>query len=332
MLIRISISVASLLALTVTLVKIEQIDIGKVIDKFILNIGGTVILNHDSKEDTSGEKAPADKSSADNCFTPRVLSGDKKPETTPASSEAVKGSMSQDDSILQNGIPNTGYLAAPHSTALRTFTLDYPGAVNIVFRPSDKDTASYKLTVRGASNAVLMQKNIDGESRSCNTGNLYLRAGTYRIEVARLYSWSGKPYTLTVNASHAVNTEEETNDTISTANVIPLNENIRASTGTRNDIDYFTFTLDKTASVCPHLEFEPVKNYSLKLYELVVEDINGTESERFIFRGDARTSKTVKPFILREGTYIIPLSRVEDKNIELGLHEYTLRVSAQELM
>ena len=194
-----------------------------------------------------------------------------------------------DNSMLKNGIPSVGFLASEHDTDIRTFILDYPSAVNIAFMPSAKDSASYKLTIRNVYDSVLTQKNIDGDVISSNTGNLYLRAGTYSIEVAKLYSWNGKPYTLTLNTSHIVNMEEETNDTISTANIIPLNENIRASTGTRRDIDYFIFTLAKTASVCPRLEFDPVKNYSLKLYKLKIENLNSTYSKDFTFRGDAKT-------------------------------------------
>ena len=76
------------------------------------------------------------------------------------------------------------------------------------------------------SDSVLTQKMIDIETLSANTGNLYLRAGAYTIRVERGYSWSGKPYALAVNVSQAVNTEEESNDTIQTANDIPLNEDM----------------------------------------------------------------------------------------------------------
>ena len=311
----IKISRASLLAMaaSVTFVSVTFWKIGQiVVDKFILNIGGTVVVNPPPIGTTSPDEAP------------KTAAIPAKQET--ASPEIITDSKPYDDSILQNGIPNVGFLADKYSTSLRTFTLDYPGAVEIVFRPSGRDTASYRLTVRDTFGTVLTQKNIYDEVLSSNTGNLYLRAGTYRAEVARLYSWSGKPYTLTINISHAANAEEEPNDTLSTANVIRPNEDIRASTGTRSDVDYFTFTLDKTTSIRPYLEFAPVKNYSLKLYELRIENINGTYSKDFTFRGDAKISKAIKPFTLKPGTYIISLSRVEDKKIELGLHEYTLRV------
>ena len=307
----IKISPASLLALTLSITFFSV----TFWDKLILNIGTTVVVN----------PAPIGKASPDEA--PKTAVTSVKQET--ASPEIITDNTPHDDSILQNGLPNVGFLADKHSTVLRIFTLDYPGAVEIVFRPSGNDKASYKLTVRDTFGTVLTQKNIYDEVLSSNTGNLYLRAGTYRAEIAKLYSWSGKPYTLTVNISNAVNSEEEPNDTLSTANVIRLNEDIIASTGTRSDVDYFTFTLDKTASIRPHLEFAPVKNYSLKLYEMRIENINGTYSKDFTFRGDVKTSKAIKPFTLKPGTYIISLSRVEDKKIELGLHEYTLRVSVR---
>lgn len=277
----------------------------------------------------------ADKMSTD---TTVKATEDKKP--TPA--EAPKTSVHkkeagntkpQNDGSLRNGIPRTGFLMTRHDKNTYKFTLDCSCAVNVTFDTTGKDNASYKLAVLEASGNVLTQKMIDSETLSAKTGNLYLRAGTYTVTVGRGYSWSGKPYTLTLNASQSVNTEEESNDTIRTANDIPLNEDVRASSNTRNDIDYFRFTLDRASYVCPHLEFDPVSSgreiYSLKLYELAILN---TGKRPFVFRGDGKSSKAIKPFILEAGTYIISISRVDDSRAELGLHEYTLRVEAKGIM
>ena len=268
---------------------------------------------------------PEDKNS-----TAKVVS-EKQDKMTP---ETANTKSTDSVAVLENGIPSIGYLIAKSDKKLYLFMLNHSSIVNIAFTPSAGDNASYKLTIQDAFGSVLTQKDIDDETTSLKTGNLYLRAGKYKVKVERLYSWSGKPFNITLKTSQAVNTEEEINDTIQTANLIPINEDIRASTGTRNDIDCFAFTLDKTSSVCPNLEFKPVRNgrdiYDRKLYELV---IYGIDKEPFTFRGDNKPSKTIRPFILEAGTYITKLSRIEDmKKLELGLHEYTLRVSAQEIM
>ena len=93
--------------------------------------------------------------------------------------------------------------------------------------------------------------------------------------------------------------------------------------------------MDKRAYVCPYLEFYAVSNgeetYSLKFYEL---NIYNSGKESFIFRGDTKPSKETKPFILEAGKYIISVSRFKDieelNSLGLGLHEYTLRIEAQE--
>ena len=113
---------------------------------------------------------------------------------------------------------------------------------------------------------------IDGEKLYSNTGRLYLGAGKYTLKVEQVYSWSGMPYTMNVNTSYAENTESEPNNSPKTANMIPVNESINASTGTRDDIDYFVFTLDTPNLVKPSLDFRPVRDkegiYRLKLYVL----------------------------------------------------------------
>ena len=227
----------------------------------------------------------------------------------------------------------TSWLKTRSSKDTHTFTLDDSCAVNVSFTPSEGDKAYYVLTVTGDFGHVITRKMIDSENLHTGTGNIYLRPGNYTVSIERGYSWSGKPYRITVNTSQPAITEHESNNSPQTANVIPLNEDVRASSGTRNDTDYFTFTLEKPCMVCPHLEFHAVRNgrqeYTLKLYKL---EFLGIDIEPFVFRGDAKTSREIKPFVLDAGTYIMSISRLDSEELELGLHEYTLRVDAQEIM
>lgn len=325
----------------------------KIADKIILFFGRITIINNPSTDvGTSPDikKAAVDvhsdskKPEATSVITepPREvkISHDAEPsEPKEVSQPVATQKISQDmaakpfskDSAPEN-FSFTGWLKTRNSKDTHTFMLSHPCVANISFTPSEGDKASYVLTIGGDS--VLTQKVIDSSNFYADTGNLYLRAGTYTVNIERGYSWSGKPYRITVSTSRIANTEEEGNNTPQTANVIPLNENVRASTGTRNDGDYFTFTLDRPMMICPHLEFNEVSNgkeiYSLKLYELA---ILGTDKDPFTFRGDCKPSKKISPFILDAGKYIIVISRIEDtEKLELGLHEYTLRVEAREIM
>ena len=224
----------------------------------------------------------------------------------------------------------TSWLKTRSSKNTHTFTLDDSCTVNVSFTPSEGDKAYYVLTVTGDFGHVITRKMIDSENLHTGTGNIYLRPGNYTVSIERGYSWSGKPYRITVSTSQITNTEHESNNSPQTANVIPLNENVSASSGTRNDTDYYTFTLEKPMMIRPCLEFHEVRNgrrvYDKKLYGLTVDDRD------FIFRGDATPSRKIKSFALDAGTYIISVSRLEPEELELGLHEYTLRVEAQELM
>ena len=225
----------------------------------------------------------------------------------------------------------TGYLKSRNDSNTFTFALDSACAVNISFTPSDGDKAYYILSVHDSAGNTLTRKTIDSEKSYSDSGRLYLNAGKYTLKIQRGYSWSGKTYTLNVNTSHSADTESEPNNSPHTANTIPVNQDIPASSGTRNDTDYFAFTLDKPSSVTPSLKFNPVRFskgiYRFKLYGLEILD---TGKKPFIFRGDGTPSRKIKPFILEAGTYIISISRTESEELELGLHEYTLRVEAQE--
>ena len=224
-----------------------------------------------------------------------------------------------------------GYLKTKNDSNTFTFSLDSACEVNISFTPSDGDKAYYVLSVHDSAGNTLTRKTIDSEKSYSDSGRLYLNAGKYTLKIQRGYSWSGKPYTLNVNTSHSADTESEPNNSPHTANTIPVNQDIPASSGTRNDTDYFAFTLDKPSSVTPSLKFNPVRFskgiYRFKLYGLEILD---TGKKPFIFRGDGTPSRKIKPFILEAGTYIISISRTESEELELSLHEYTLRVEAQE--
>ncbi|MBQ9389184.1 MAG: hypothetical protein IJU07_03300 [Synergistaceae bacterium] len=261
----------------------------------------------------------------------------KVSEDIPVITQALSKDNSQEKLIPDNSesLPEifTGWLKNRNDKNHFTFELKHSSAVKIGFTSSEEDRAYYRLTVKGASNSVITRKMIDSENHYTDTGNIYLKAGNYTIEIEAGYSWSGKPYKLIVNTSKALITEAEGNNTPQTATVIPLNEDVRASSGTRNDIDYFIFTLEKPSSVRPYLNFHKVRGskgvYTFKLYAVNFLEI---DKRPFIFRGDGTPSRKISPFILDAGTYIISVSRLENEDLELGLHEYTLRVDAEELM
>ena len=292
----------------------------ELISQFILRYSGLLTAR---KNETPEITVSPDKPSAPKTDDEPKISEDVKPVAPQKIPQDIPAKTPET-------ITFAGWLKSRNSKDTHTFTLNDPCAVNVAFTPSEGDKAYYTLTVTGDFGHVITRKMIDSSNSYSGTGNIYLRPGNYSVIIERGYSWSGKPYRITVSTSHPAITEHESNNSPQTANVIPLNEDVRASSGTRNDTDYFTFTLEKPCTVCPHLEFHAVRNgrrvYDKKLYELTIDDRD------FIFRGDATPSRKIKPFVLDAGTYIISVSRLESEELELGLHEYTLRVDAQEIM
>ena len=316
-------------------------------DKVNIHFGGTVNIIHNHSEDNSKisgvihsadiqqnisamiSESPSKINISENIppIITQQISNDTPETATPKLPDIPAETSSPENFTF------TGWLKTRNSKDTHTFTLTHSCAVNVSFNPSEGDKAYYVLTVTGDSGHVITRKMIDSENLHTDTGNIYLRHGKYTVNIEQGYSWSGKPYRITVSTSRVNNAEQESNNSTQTANVIPLNENISASSGMQNDTDYYTFTLEKPMMICPHLDFNPVINrneiYSLKFFKLT---ISSTDKSPFTFRGDGKPSRKIKPFVLDAGKYIIAVSRLEPEELELGLHEYTLRVEAQELM
>ena len=210
------------------------------------------------------------------------------------------------------------------------FQLTEARAVNVTLGTAgnETDTAAYILGVYNENRGILTEAQAMGNASFSETGNLYLRAGTYYVRIKKGNTWSGEAYTLAVRTSERDVMEAESNDTLETANNIPVNKESLASIGWEGDIDYFNFTLDRKAIVRPYLEFKRLGT-ALKIYSLTLGDVHGKEIAAFDFRGTGEPSKVIEPIKLEAGTYAIRLTRIKRDGMPSILHEYTLRISAQ---
>ena len=218
---------------------------------------------------------------------------------------------------------------------IHKFTLDSPCCVSIIFKTQNNDDASYKLVVRDSFGRTLASELIYAENIITRLGRLYLREGTYTLEIQRGNLWSGKIYKFSVNTftEAEAHCEAEYNDSIELANSIALNQDIHASSGSANDVDYFTFTLNNLSSVRPELRFSPIDSKldasRLRLYTLTIAGADSGKEKRFTFRGDSTPSRTIEPFTLRAGSYIVSVSREKRSEVDVGIHEYNLRINVQ---
>ena len=229
---------------------------------------------------------------------------------------------------------NTAYygsLQTSNDIDFFSFTLDETSKVNVTLGTpgtGNKTTTHVYAVLSAADGAKFATVNVPGNMQLSETGNLYLSSGTYLIQVNKGSAWINDAYTLTVNVSQGGIMEAEPNNTLETANAVPVNEDIHASIGQEGDIDYFVFTLDGDAVVQPRFTFKPTdsssKTYVLTLmnsnrYELLKVNIGGKES-----------TKVIPPVALPAGTYYVKVENPRFIRQDYTLHLVSVGVVAAE--
>ena len=232
--------------------------------------------------------------------------------------------------LIDNNVAYSGNLKDKNDIDYYCFKIIDSNAVNVTINTNGYgvDTAIYTLTVYDANRNKLTETTANGKISLSETGNLYLRAGTYYVGIKQGNTWRGETYALTIKTLKKDFMEAERNDTADTANIIPINGDIHASIIREDDVDYFSFILEKTANVTPCFDFKPLAS-DLKIYNLSITEDYGKEITKFEFRGKGQPSKAVKPTRLEAGTYIAKVSRIKRNELPFALHEYVLRINAQ---
>ena len=216
----------------------------------------------------------------------------------------------------------SGTLSGTNDVDYYAFTLEKTSAVNVTFGTSGSASkaATYAFTVLGAADGrPLCAVSVPGNAQLAETGNLYLSAGAYLVQVAKGSSFTSDEYILTVTASVNGQTEAEPNNTAETANPVPLNEDIHASFGQEGDIDCYTFTLEADAVVQTRFTFTPTDSNS-RTYVLTVSDMNRRELLK-VNIGGKESTKVITPVALAAGTYAVKI-----ENPRFIRQDYTLRL------
>ena len=220
---------------------------------------------------------------------------------------------------------NTGYsgiLSSAKDVDCYVFSLDATSAVNVTFGipGNGTKTASHTLAVISAADgSKLSAVSVPGNAPLTETGNLYLSPGAYLVQIARGAAFTNDEYILTVNADQNGLMESEPNNTLETANAIPVNEDIHASIGQEGDVDCFTFTLDGDAVIQPKFTFTPTDNSS-KTYVLTILDMSRREMLK-VNIGGKESTKVMPPVALTAGTYTVKI-----ENPRFIRQDYTLRL------
>ena len=216
----------------------------------------------------------------------------------------------------------SGVLSNAKDVDYFSFALDAASAVHVTFGApgnGNKSTTHTLTVIHAADGKKLSSVSVPGNVLLSETGNLYLSPGAYLVQVAKGNTFTNDEYRLTVNVDQNGNMESEPNDTPETANTVPINEDIHASTGQEGDVDCFTFMLEGDAVVQPRFTFTPTDSSS-KTYVLTIMDASRRELLK-VNIGGKESAKVIAPVALTAGTYTVKI-----ENPRFVRQDYTLRL------
>lgn len=170
-----------------------------------------------------------------------------------------------DDSLWERGLNETivnanliplskrvgGTLVNSSDTDWFSFELPSDGYIWITFEHEyiDSDYKYWITSVYDDENNVFTSWNWKGNAtKPLDSSKIGLPSGKYYLKIDREYA-SSKTYYFTVNYKSSVSWETEFNDTIVTADIIPVNTLVRGSIMNNADYDWYRFSLDKSGKV-----------------------------------------------------------------------------------
>jgi len=225
----------------------------------------------------------------------------------------------------------TGSLLTSKDVDWYAFAIDETSAVDVELGTAGNGskTTAYVMTVYSAQDGKsLASVSIPGNVQVSDTGNLYLSSGTYWIQVVKGSTWTNEAYTVTVNVSQNGAMESESNNTVETANAVPVNEDIHASIGQEGDIDCFSFTLEGDSVIQPKFTFTPTDSNS-KTYVLTIADTNRQEMLK-VNIGGKESTKVITPVALTAGTYTVKVENPRFVRQDYTLHLVSMAVASTE--
>ncbi len=176
---------------------------------------------------------------------------------TPAAAAVTAESESNDTisaaNVISVNTEITGSLGTSSDTDWYAFTLPKDGMVYLSFSHDQQilDSRSYWKTAFFTSDSSILDSttlwagNTTAEVSDCKVG---LAAGTYYLRIQAEY-FSNDTYHFTVHFTASNVWEKERNNTIGTANVLPLNTQFSGTIMGSGDTDWYAFTLPKDGVV-----------------------------------------------------------------------------------
>ena len=181
----------------------------------------------------------------------------------------------------------------------------------------------WKYSIADSEGTVLKTWESRGSEVNLKTNKMGFAKGTYYIIVEPFWKDSTN-YTLTVNSVTTGTFETEKNDTIETANAISVATDYIGNLYSKNDVDYYTFTLNNTSDVSIKFQHRDISDSNV-FWDCTVINENNTEMIKLSSKGSDvnNNSDTVR---LSAGTYYVKVNGVWNSDAN-----YTLTVNAKEI-
>lgn len=217
----------------------------------------------------------------------------------------------------------TGVLSSKDDVDYFSFTLEEPGAAEVVLTGYGNGSAKTQYTVQlldKDGQVLITGSELAGNVTEASTGTVYLNSGEYTVCVNIGAAWTAWDYRLEVRSEHTDNTEAEINNTVETANPIPVNQEITGSFAVEGDVDYYQFTLDTDKVIQLKLNFTPLEA-STKTYVMTL--FQGDQVIQAANIGGKENNKVIAPLALKAGTYLL---KVDNPNYIR--QDYTVSITA----
>lgn len=240
-------------------------------------------------------------------------------------------SMSSANSISLNSYIN-GNISSSSDVDWYKFTTNYDGYFSITFSHSYLSSSStyWRIylynssgsSIDGVSNSYF---GVSGNETSYTTNRFGVPAGTYYVKITSGNYRSDYSYSLCVNYTSSSGWETENNSNMSNADQIELNQTVNGALAFSGDIDWFKFTVDRSASFSvsfKHSELSSSSTYwRIYVYDENGSSIDGSSTYQPVYGNDYFT--TTCQYGVSRGTYYI---KITEGNYRSGM-DYQLIVN-----
>lgn len=231
----------------------------------------------------------------------------------------VEPNDSYDDAtFIQNNILYEGNYSKYNDIDIYKFHMDNPGRVEISIRDKSQYIPYYWLYEEDEYGNIYEIKNLNRSRIRLGVGNYYIKADPWRNK-------NQATYTLETNVVYesADSYEQEPNNVKSMANDKQTNIWYTGNLNTKDDIDYYKFTVDKSGKIKLELKI-PRQVEGMVVATLYDSNLNKLDS----LQSTSNPYITTKEKKYPEGTYYVRVENADDRSFEF-LSDYAICLSQE---